>query len=125
LLLLLFVGRYALEPGNRHNHREQQVKLRVLRHERLHEEGALFGIQPGGDPVGDVVEHAFRDTSGVGVVARERVPVSHEIETIVAILKCSPVLERAHQMTQVELPGRAHARNDSWLHSVNNLSSSR
>ena len=38
VLLLLLVGRDALQPGHRHDHREQQVQLRVLRHQALDEQ---------------------------------------------------------------------------------------
>ena len=67
LLLLLLVGRHALEPRHRHDHRQQQVQLGVLGHERLDEERALLGIEAGADPVGDVV--VARTTSAGSVSA--------------------------------------------------------
>ena len=45
VLLLLLVGRHALEPRHRHDHRQQQVQLGVLGHERLDEERALLRIE--------------------------------------------------------------------------------
>ena len=55
VLLLLLVGRHALEPRHRHHHRQQQIELGVLGHQRLDEERALLRIEPGADPVGHVV----------------------------------------------------------------------
>ena len=37
LLLLVLVGRHALEPAERRDHRQQQVQFGVLRHARLDE----------------------------------------------------------------------------------------
>ena len=113
LLLLILVGRHALEPGNRDHHREQQVQLRVLRHERLDENRAPLRIEAGGEPVRDVVERVRGHLAGVGVVARQRVPVGDEIEAVVLLLQRHPVAERADQVPQMQPSRRPHARNDA------------
>ncbi len=110
LLDLLLVGRHALEPRNRRHHLQQQVELGVLRHHRLHEEGALLGIEAGANPVGDVVERGRDDLAGVGVVRRQGMPVDDAVEAVELGLKVDPVLKSADQMTQMQLAGRAHAR---------------
>ena len=46
LLLLVLVGRHALEPAERRDHRQQQVQLGVLRHARLDEQRATAGLRP-------------------------------------------------------------------------------
>ena len=61
LLLLLLVGRHALEPRHGHDHREQQVQLGVLGHQALDEEGRARGIEPGGQPVGRDLEDVLAD----------------------------------------------------------------
>ena len=53
--------------------------------------------------------------AGVGVLARQRVPVGDEIEAVVLVLQRRPVLERADEVAEVELARRAHARHDSRL----------
>ncbi len=51
VLLLVLVGRHALQPAQRRDHGKQQVQFRMLRHVRLDEHGAALGIQPGGQPI--------------------------------------------------------------------------
>ena len=53
---------------------------------------------------------------GVGVVARQRVPVGDEVEAVVAVLQRSPVVQRADEMTEVQFSRRAHARDDARFH---------
>ena len=55
-------------------------------------------------------------SDGVGVVAGQRVPVGDEVEAVVPVLQRRPVVQRPDQVTEVELSGRAHARNDTRLH---------
>ncbi len=51
LLLLILVGRHALEPAERRDHRQQQMQLGVLGHVRLDEQRRDAGIEAGGQPV--------------------------------------------------------------------------
>ena len=44
LLLLILVGRHALQPAERRDHREQQVQLGMLGHARLDEQRRLRRI---------------------------------------------------------------------------------
>ena len=114
---LLFVGRDPFQPGNRNSHREQQKEFRVFGHQRLNEECRPFGIETRGEPVGRHVEGARHDLRGVGVIAGERMPVGDEIEAIVLILKGGPIIQRSDKVPEVQLSGRAHARNHTRLHS--------
>ena len=114
LLDLFLVSRDALEPRDRRHHLQQQVQLRVLRHERLHEQRALLRIDARADPVRDVVERVFDDRRRVRVIAGERVPVGDEVETVVLPLQLLPVLQRAHQVSQVQAARRAHARHHAF-----------
>jgi len=116
LLLLLLVGRDALEPRRRRDHRQQQVQLGVLRHQRLDEQRALLRVDAGGDPVGDVVDAVGHDVRRVGVLARQRVPIGHEVEAVEPILELDPVAQRADQVPEMELSRRAHPRHDTLVH---------
>ena len=87
-------------------------QLGVLGHERLDEQHRALGIDAGCDPVGDVVDRVVDDLARVGVVARQRVPVGDEVAAVVGVLQRDPVLERADQMSKMQLAGRAHARHD-------------
>ena len=49
---------------------------------------------------------------GVGVVGGQRVPVGDEEEAIVLVLQLDPVIQRAHEVSQVQLAGGAHAAQD-------------
>jgi len=113
VLLLLFVGRDPLEPRHRDDHRQQQIELGVLRHERLDEERALLRIETGGDPVGHVLVRVGRQLGSVGEVARQRMPVGDEIEAVVDVLQRHPVAERTGQVTEMEAAGRPHSGNDA------------
>src|SRR3954469_17996350 len=118
LLHLLLVGRHPFQPRDRNRHREQQEQLRMLRDERLNEQRRPFRIDSRGDPVGRHLVRARYDLAGVGVVARQRMPIGNEIEAIVLILKRRPVIQCADKMSEVQLSCRAHARNHTRLHSV-------
>ena len=117
VLLLLLVGRHALEPGNRHDHREEQVQLGVFGDERLDEQRALLRIESGGDPVGDILIRKRRQLRRAGVVAGQRVPVGHEVVAVVLLLQRHPVAQRADKVTQVQLSRGTHARDDPGLSS--------
>ena len=67
-----------------------------------------FRVQPAGDPVGDHVVRVLDDAGGVGVVGGQRMPVGDEVETIVLVLERGPVLQRSHEMPEVQFAGRAH-----------------
>ena len=121
LLDLFLVGRHALEPRRRDGHRQQQIQLGVLGHQRLDEERAALGIEAGRDPVGGHVVGVGDDRRGVRVVAGQRVPVGDEVEAVVLVLQRGPVVEGADQMAEMELSGRAHPRHDAWFHRSSSL----
>ena len=109
VLLLLLVGRDALEPRHRHDHRQQQIQFGVLRHQRLDEERALLRVEPGADPVGDVLVRVGGQLARVREVARQRMPVGDEVEAVVLLLQRNPVAERSHEMSEMQPAGRPHA----------------
>ena len=53
-----------------------------------------------------------RELRGIGIFAGERMPIGHEVEAVVLVLQADPVTQRAHQVAEVELAGRAHPRHD-------------
>ena len=73
------------------------------------------GVEAGGQEVDGDLQGVFGDGGGVGVVAREGVPVSYEVETFVIEigLELDPVLEGAETVADVETSGGAHAGDDS------------
>jgi hypothetical protein len=117
LFALFLVGRDALEPRHGHDHRQQEVELGVLGHERLYEEGAALRVEADGDPVGDIVVRVGQQVCRVRVLTGERVPVGDEVEAVVPLLQLHPVPEGASEVPQVELSRRAHAGDDSRFHS--------
>ncbi len=58
VVLHLLVGRAALQPGDRRDHRQDQVQLGMMRHQTLAEDDAFFRIKTEGDPV----QHHLADT---------------------------------------------------------------
>ena len=93
----------------------------MLGHERLDEDRAPLGIEPRGNPVGHVVVRVLDERRRVGVLARQRVPVGDEVEAVVLVLQRHPVLERAHQVTEMQFARRAHARDNARFH-INHVS---
>ena len=49
-------------------------------------------------------------------------PVGDEVEAVVLVLQRRPVVQRAHEMAEVELAGRPHARDDARFHGSRILS---
>jgi hypothetical protein len=52
---LLFLMRSARVPATAPARPSKQQVVGMLGHQRLHEEGAFLGIQPGANPVGDIL----------------------------------------------------------------------
>ena len=92
----------------------------MLGHQGLDEQRAALRIETRRNPVGGHVVRVRDDLGRVGVVAGQRVPVGHEVEAIVLRLEGCPVVERADEVSEMELAGRAHARNDARLHRRSN-----
>jgi hypothetical protein len=109
LLLLILVGRHALEPAERRDHRQQQVQLRVLRHTRLDEHGRDRRVQTGREPVDDDGPGVFDNFARVFVTRRERVHVGDEEIAVVLILQLDPVLQRAMEVPEMQGPRRTHS----------------
>ena len=114
ILDLFFVGGYALEPGKRRDHGEQQLQLGVLQHARLNEQGGFRGIEADGKPVDGDLQGVFGDRGRVFVMRRESMPIGDEEEALEFFLKLEPILESAKKMAQMETPGGPHAAQDSF-----------
>ena len=112
-----FVGGHALEPAERRNHREQQLKLGVFGDGRLDEQRGLLGIEACRQPIGGDFDGVLRDLRCVGVIGGQRVPIGDEEKAFVLriVLQLDPILERAEIMADVQAPGGAHAAQDSFL----------
>ncbi len=113
LLLLILVGGNALKPGDRGDHAEEGVQLKVSGDVGLDEDGAEVGVESGGEEVeGDLADVVF-EGGGVGVVGGEGVVVGDEEVTLVLVLELDPVVEGSHVVTEVESSGGAHAGEDA------------
>src|SRR5712692_8955616 len=117
VLALLFVSRHALEPTERRHCRQDQVKLGVLGYHRLNEDGRTLCIESRYQPVAHHVDRVLFNTTGVGVIAGERVQVGNEVKTIIVAgdLQANPLLELAFVVAEMKIPGRAHSAYDSFL----------
>ena len=82
----------------------------MLLDSRLDEERALFRIQSGGESVHRHVEHIGADLAGIGIVAREGVPVGHEIIAFViaVVLQSDPIGQGPVKIAQMELARGSH-----------------
>jgi hypothetical protein len=110
LLLLILVGRHALEPAHRRNHSKQQRELRVLGHAGLDEDGGARGVDARGKPVDEHLPDAVGNRFGCVVMGRQRVPVGGEVQALVFFLQPHPVLERAVVVADMHAPRWAHPR---------------
>ena len=115
VFLLLFVGRDALQPAQRSDHRKQQVQFGMRRHVRLDEHHALCGIEPGREPIQQHFDRVLFQMRGVGIVGGQCVPVGDEEKAVVLVLHADPVFERAHVVAQVQFAGRAHSAQHAFL----------
>ena len=109
LRLLVLVGRHALEPAQRRDHRQQQMQLGVLGHVRLHEQGRDPGVQARGQPVDEHVVDVLLQPRRVLVAGGQRVPVGDEEVALVLVLQFHPVAQRAVKIAQMQRPGGPHA----------------
>ena len=108
--LLVLVGRYPFQPGQRRHHRQQQMQLGVLGHLALDEQRGGPGVHPGGQPVDHQVPDVALNTVRILVFSGQTVPVRDEKETLVLMLQARPILKHAMVMPQMQAPGGAHAR---------------
>src|SRR5262249_49898481 len=78
---------------------------------------AFLRIEAGGEIVRDNLNRVLCDSTGVGVVAGQGVPVGDEVEAIVGgiVLQPDPVLQCAEVMADVQLAGRPHAADYALL----------
>ena len=77
----------------------------------LLEDGALFGVEAGGQPVDDEAAYEALEPGRVGIVTGQGVPVRDEEIGRMGFLHGHPVLERAEIVPDMERPGGAHPRN--------------
>jgi len=81
----------------------------------LHEKGGLAGIEAGGQPVGDHLKRILDDTTGVGVMRGQSMPVGDEVETLVLVLELDPILQSPNEVPHMELAGGPHAAEHALL----------
>ncbi len=82
----------------------------------LNEESAFLWIESDAQPVDDHIGDIVQDLPGVTVIAGQRVPVGHEIETLVTIiiLKIHPVFQRTVQVAKMKLSRGPHSTQYSF-----------
>ncbi len=85
------------------------MQFRMLRHMRLDEHGATLWIKPGCQPVQQYFQRILFYLRGVCVIRGKSVPVGHEEEALVLVLHADPVVQRAHEIPQMELSRGPHA----------------
>ena len=81
----------------------------MLRHMRLNEHGATFGIEPRRQPIEQDFNRVLLHLRSVGVISREGMPIGDKKEALVFILHAHPVLQRADIVAEMQLARRAHA----------------
>ena len=74
----------------------------------LDPEKCTMFIQSGRQPIQPDLDDALPHPRRVGIVRRQRVPVSDEEEAVVFVLQPDPVLQCAHVVAQVQLARRPH-----------------
>jgi hypothetical protein len=116
LVDLVLVGRHALQPAQRRAHGQQREQFGVFGQAALDEDGALLGVQAGGDPVHDHVVDVALHHLALFVVRGQRMPVGDEEEALVFVLQPHPVLQGAVVVAEVHGAGGAHAGEDSRSH---------
>ena len=76
----------------------------------------LLGIEACGEIIDRDLQRIFGDGGGIRIIAGKRMPVGHEIETLVGRigLQIDPVLQRAEIVADVQAAGGAHAGEDAF-----------
>ena len=89
----LLIGRIPFEPCEGGDHGEKQEEFGMFLDRGLDEEGALCRLQAGRKPVDDHVDGVRPDSTRCGIVARQRMPIRHEVEALIIglVLKGDPV----------------------------------
>ena len=113
MLLLVFVGGDAFEPGDRSDVAEEGIQFGVGGDVGLDEEGAEIWVEAGGEEVEGYLLDAPLDAFWVGVFGGEGVEVGDEEEAVVLVLELDPVVEGSHVVAEMEAPGGAHAGEDA------------
>ena len=112
---LRFVLRHALQPAHGRDAGEHPGQLGVRRDGRLHHDGAILGIDAGGQiERGDLGD--FGAQFGGVLVGGDGVQVHDAENALVIVLNAHPVLERAEVISDVKISGGLHAGEDSCFH---------
>src|SRR6266513_369944 len=110
---LILQRRDALDPRDRDEPREEKMQLPDLRYESFQEVVDLLRIDADREVVDDVVADVLLDLAQAIETGREHVVVGDEQERVVGVLQLHTVGERADIVPDVELSGRAIAREDA------------
>ena len=108
--LLIFIARHTLQPGNRGDHRQQQVQLSMLGHSGLNKQRRRTRIDAGCQPADYRLKAVFLDVVATFVVCCESVPVSNEEEAFVLVLQLDPVLQDSVVVAQMQPTRGPHTR---------------
>ncbi len=111
----LFERRHALEARHRDEHAEEQVQLAGFGDERLEVDGAALGVHPDAQVIQDQLADVLADVARVVEAGGQGVVVGDDEEAVVLIDQPHPIGERPDVVSQVELPGRPVAGQDSPL----------
>jgi len=106
---LVFVGRDALQPGQRRDHRQHQMQLGMFGHAALDKDRGLGRIDTCGEPVDHHVPGAFFNDGYIVITGRQCMQVGHHKQAFVLALQLDPVLQHAMIVAKVQFAGRAHA----------------
>ena len=112
---LHLVLRHALQPADGRDAGEHPGELGVGGHGGLHHDGAVLGVDAGGQiERGDLVDLGaqFR---GI-LVDGDGVQVHDAENALVIVLDADPVLERAEVISDVKISGGLHSGEDSCSH---------
>ena len=93
--LLVFVGGHAFQPAQGGAHGQQGEQLGMLRQAALQEDGALLGVQAGGQPVNDHFVHVLLDHLAAFVMGGQGMPVGHKVVARHFGLQAHPVFQGA------------------------------
>ena len=88
------------------------MQFRVLGKARLQKERGLGGVEADRQPVRNHLPDIGLQIACLRVIGGQHVPVGHEVVALIFALQLHPILERAHQVTQMKLARGPHAAQD-------------
>ena len=112
---LYLVLRHAFEPADGRDAGEHPGELGVGGHGGLHHDGAILGVDSGGEiEGGDLID--FGAQFGRILIDCDGVQVHDTENALVVVLDANPVFERAEVISDVKITGGLHSGEDSCSH---------